>query len=88
MNQQQQQQQQYGLDAVFTRANECQEDSVGDPDCPMKKLQDEFGVDIAISHFNAWQFLSSTLNSEKDRDIIFRVNTQGAFGVLWLIPIA
>ena len=62
---------------MFTRANECQEVSVGDLDCPMEKLQDEFGVDIAISHLNAWQFLSSTLNSEKDRDIIFRVNTPG-----------
>ena len=62
---------------MFTRSNECQEVSVGDPDCPMETLQDEFGVDIAISPFNAWQVLSSTLNSEQDRDIIFRVNTPG-----------
>ena len=68
----------YGFDAVFTRANECQEVNVGDLDCPMERLQDEFGVDIVISHFNAWQFLSSTLNSEKDRDIMFRVNSPGA----------
>ena len=68
----------YGFGAVFTRANECQEVNVGDSDCPMERLQDEFGVDIVISHLNAWQFLSSTLNSEKDRNIIFRVNFPGA----------
>ena len=28
----------YGLDAVFTRANECQDVNVGDPDCPMERL--------------------------------------------------
>ena len=68
----------YGFDAVFTRANECQDVNVGDPDCPMERLQDEFGVDIVILHLNAWQFLSSALKSEKDRDIIFRVNSPGA----------
>ena len=68
----------YGFDAVFTRANECQGVNVGDPDCPMERLQDEFGVDIVILHLNAWQFLSSALKSEKDRDIIFRVNYPGA----------
>ena len=47
----------YGFDAVFTRANECQNVNVGDPDCPMERLQDEFGVDIVILHLNAWQFL-------------------------------
>ena len=35
-------------------------------------------VDIVISHLNDWQFLSSTLKSEKDRDIIFRFNSPGA----------
>ena len=55
----------YGFDAVFTRANECQDVNVGDPDCPMERLRDEFGVDIVISHLNAWQFLSSALKSEK-----------------------
>ena len=68
----------YGFDAVFTRANECQDVNVGDPDCPMERLQDEFGLDIVILHLNAWQFLSSALNSGKDRDIIFRVNSPGA----------
>ena len=47
----------YGFDAVFTRANEGQDVNVGDPDCPIERLQDEFGVDIVISHLNAWQFL-------------------------------
>ena len=68
----------YGFDAVFTRANECQDVNVGDPDCPMERLQDEFAVDIVILHLNAWQFLSSALKSEKDRDILFRVNSPGA----------
>ena len=68
----------YDFDAVFKRANECQDVNVGDPDCPMEKLQDEFGVNIVISHLNAWQFLSSALKSEKDRDIIFRVSFPGA----------
>ena len=40
----------YGFDAVFTRANECQDVNVGDPDCPMERLQDEFRVDIVILH--------------------------------------
>ena len=68
----------YGFDAVFTRANECQDVNVGDPDCPMERLQNEFGVDIVILHLNAWQFLSSALKSEKDRDILFRVDSPGA----------
>ena len=68
----------YGFDAVFTRANECQDINVGDSGCPMERLQDEFGVDIVILHLNAWQFLSSALKSEKDRDILFRVNSPGA----------
>ena len=68
---------QYGFDAVFTRANECQDVNVRDSDCPMEKLQDEFGVDIVISHLNAWQFLSSALKLEKDQDILFRVNSPG-----------
>ena len=55
----------YGFDAVFTRANECQDVNVGDPDCPMERLQDEFGVGIVILHLNALQFLSSALKSEK-----------------------
>ena len=64
---------------MFTRANECQDVSVGDPDCSMERLQDEFGVDTLISHYlNAWQFLSYALKSEKDRDIIFRVSSPGA----------
>ena len=54
----------YGFDAVFRRrANEC---------------QDKFRVDIVISHLNAWQFLSFALESEKDRDILFRVNSPEA----------
>ena len=69
---------QYGFDAVFTRAVECQDVNVEDPDCPMARLQDEFGVDIVISPLNAWQFLSSALKSEKDRGILFRVNSPGA----------
>ena len=63
---------------MFTRANECQDINVGDPDCPMERLKDEFGVGIVILHLNAWQFLSSALISGKDRDIIFRVNFPGA----------
>ena len=53
----------YGFDAVFTKVNECQDVNVGDSDCPMERLQDEFGVDIVISHLNAWQLLSSALKS-------------------------
>ena len=53
----------YGLDAVFRRATECQDVNVGDPDYPMERLQDEFGVDIVVLHLNAWQFLSSALKS-------------------------
>ena len=68
----------YGFDAVFTRANECQDINVGDRDCLMERLQDEFGVDILILHLNAWHFLSLALKSEKDRDILFRVNSPGA----------
>ena len=34
----------YGFDAVFTRADEGQDVNVGDPDCPMERLQDESGV--------------------------------------------
>ena len=57
----------------------CWDVNVGDPDHPMERLQDEFWVDFVISHSNAWQlFLSSALKSEKDRDIIFRVNSPGA----------
>ena len=63
---------------MFTRANECQDVNVGDPDCPMDGLQDRFGVDVVISQLNAWQFLSSALKSEKCRNINFRVNVPGA----------
>ena len=63
----------YGFDAVFTRANECQDVNVEDPDYLMERLQDEFGADIVVPHLNAWQFLSSALKSENDRDILFRV---------------
>ena len=63
---------------MFTRADECQNVDVGDSDYPMERLQDEFGVDIAISPVNAWQILLFALKSEKDRDIIFRVNSPGA----------
>ena len=44
----------YGFDAVFTKADEGQGVKVGDPDCPMERFLDEFGVDIVISHLNAW----------------------------------
>ena len=47
----------YGFDGVFIRANECQDVNVGDPDCPMEKLQDEFGVDIVILHLRVVQRL-------------------------------
>ena len=40
----------YGFDAVFTRTYERQDVNVRDPDCPMERLQDEFAVDIVISH--------------------------------------
>ena len=73
----------YGFDAAFTRADECQDVNVGDPNSPMERLQDEFGVDTFISHLNAWQFLSA-LKSGKDRDIIFRVNIpRGPLGVFF-----
>ena len=62
-----------GFDAVFTRPDECQDVNVRDPDGPTERLQDELGADIIVSHLNAWQFLSSALKSEEDRDIIFRV---------------
>ena len=68
----------YGFDAVFTKANECQDVNVGNPDCPMERFQDEFGVDIVISYLNARHFLSSALKSEKNRDILFGVNSPGA----------
>ena len=67
----------YGFDTVFTRANECQDVDMGDPDWPMDRLQDGFKVGIVISHLNVWQFLSSALKSEKDRNIKFRVNFPG-----------
>ena len=35
-------------------------------------------MDIVISRLNAWQFLSSGLKSEKDQDVLFRVNSSGA----------
>ena len=63
----------YGFDAVFTRADECQDVNVGYPDCPMERLQDEFGADFVVSHLNAWQFLSSALKPLNNRDILFRV---------------
>ena len=47
----------YGFDAVFTRANGCQDVNVGDPDCPMERLQDEFGVDIVTLHFECLAIL-------------------------------
>ena len=56
----------YGFDAVFTRADESQDVNVGDPDCPMERLQDEFGVDVVISHLNTRQYVSSNLKSEKN----------------------
>ena len=43
----------YGFDAVFTKADDRQDVNVGDPDCPMERLQDESGVHIVISHLNA-----------------------------------
>ena len=78
----------FGFDAVFTRANEYQDVNVGDPDCPIERLQDEFGVDIVILHLNAWQFLWSALKLEKDQDILFWVIPREPLRVLWLIPIA
>ena len=33
---------------------------------------------MVISRLNAWQFLSSGLKSEKDRDVLFRVNSPEA----------
>ena len=53
----------YGFDAVFTGTNDCQDINVGDPDCPMERLQDEFGMDNVILHLNAWQFLPSSQKS-------------------------
>ena len=44
---------QASVEGVFTRADECQVVNVEDRDCPMERLQDEFGVDIVISHLNA-----------------------------------
>ena len=58
--------------------DKCQDVNVGDPDCPMERLQNEFGVDNVISHLNAWQFLSSALKAENDQGILFRVNSPGA----------
>ena len=78
---------QASVEGVFTRADECQVVNVEDRDCPMERLQDEFGVDIVISHMNAWEFLSCTLKSEKDWDILFRVTYPGPHGVLWLKPV-
>ena len=78
----------YGFDAAFSRANECQDVNVGDPDCPIERLQDEFGVDIVIFHLNACQFLSSALKSEKDRSLFFGLIPREPLGVLWVIPIA
>ena len=63
---------------MFIRADESQNVNVGDPDCLMERLQDEFGVDIVISHLNARQYVSFTLKSEKKRDILYRVNSPGA----------
>ena len=49
----------YGFDAVFTRADEYQDVNIGDSDCPMERLQDEFGVDIVTLYLSTWQFLSA-----------------------------
>ena len=68
----------HDFNTVFTRANKCQDVNVVDPDCPMDRLQDGFGVDIVVLHSNAWESLSSALRSERDRNIIFRVNFPGA----------
>ena len=38
----------YGFDAVFTRANECQDVNVGDLDCPMERLQNKFGWKLSF----------------------------------------
>ena len=43
----------YSFDVVFTRVNECQDVSVGDSDCPMGRLEDEFEANIVVSHLNA-----------------------------------
>ena len=69
-------------DSVFTRADEYQDVNVGDPDCPMERLQDEFRADMFVSHLNAWEFLSSVLKLEKEPDILCRVDSRGALGVL------
>ena len=53
----------YGFDAVFARADACQDVNVEDPDCPMEKLQDGFRADVIVSHLNAWKFLSAALKS-------------------------
>ena len=61
----------YRFDAVFTRAEESQDVNVGDPYCPVERLQDEFGVDIVISHLHTRQYVSSTLKSEKNGTTFF-----------------
>ena len=73
----------YGFDAVFTRADECQDVNVGDPDCPDGEVAGRVRRGTVISHLNAWQFLSA-LKSEKDLDIIFQVNIpRGPLGVFF-----
>ena len=42
----------FGLDAVFTRANECQDVNVEDPDYPMERLQDELLLLLLIHTFS------------------------------------
>ena len=37
----------YG-EAVFTRTDECQDVNVGNSDCPIKRLQDEFGACVCV----------------------------------------
>ena len=44
---------QFDLDTVFTWADKCQNVNVGDPDCPIERIQDDFGADIDTLHLNA-----------------------------------
>ena len=48
------------------------------PRLPDGEIAGRVWVDIVISHLNAWQFLSSALKSQNDRDILFRVSSPAA----------
>lgn len=68
-----------GVDWVFTSAKDSANDvNVGDPEVAVYTLQAQFGEGVVAAHVKAWQLLSTSLKSEMDRNILFRVTSPGA----------